>query len=142
MITNERQYLITQKKVKEFTRALADVSKTSPSKTISLRAREAMRSGIESQLQDLRDEIDEYEKLKSGRVKSIVVHSIAGIALSLVKARIARNLTQKQLADRLGLPEQQIQRYESTQYKGVAVERLQEVADALEVRVKDVMTIE
>ena len=142
MITNERQYLITQKKVQEFTRALADFSKTPPSKTMRPRAREAMRSGIESQLQDLRDEIDEYEKLKSGRVKSIIVHSIVGIALSLVKARIARNLTQKQLDDRLGLPEQQIQRYESTQYKGVAVERLQEVADALQVRVKDVMTIE
>jgi DNA-binding Xre family transcriptional regulator len=142
MITNERQYLITQKKIQEFNRALADTAKTPPSGKMHPRAREAMRSGIESQLQDLEDEIDEYEKLKSGRVRSIVVHSIVGIALSLIKARIARNLTQKQLADRLGLPEQQIQRYESTQYKGVAVERLQEVADALEVRVKDVMTME
>jgi DNA-binding Xre family transcriptional regulator len=142
MITNERQYLITQKKVKEFARALADVVKAPPAKTMHPRARAAIRSGIESQLHDLRDQIDEYEKLKSGRVKSIVGHSIVEIALSLVKARIARNLTQKQLADRLGLPEQQIQRYESTQYKGVAVERLQEVADALQVRVKEVMTME
>jgi len=142
MITNERQYLITRKKAQEFERALADVREAPASPTMHPRARAALRSGIESQLQDLRDEIDEYEKLKSGRVKSIVVHSIVDIALSLVKARIARNLTQKQLADRLGLPEQQIQRYESTQYKGVAVERLQEVADALQVRVKEVMMME
>ena len=123
-------------------KALADASKTPRPKTMHRRARAALRSGIESQLDDVRREIAEYEKLKSGRVKSIVVHSIVGIALSLVKARIARNLTQKQLADRLGLAEQQVQRYESTQYRGVAVEGLQEVADALKVRVKEVMTME
>jgi HTH-type transcriptional regulator/antitoxin HigA len=59
-----------------------------------------------------------------------------------VKARIVRNWTQKELAERLGLPEQQIQRYEATLYKGMALERLQEVADALRVGVREVITIE
>ncbi len=68
--------------------------------------------------------------------------SILELAVGLVKARIVRKLTQKELADRLGLPEQQIQRYEATLYKGVAVERLQEVADALKIHVKEVITSE
>ncbi|MBL8289763.1 MAG: hypothetical protein JNL85_17400 [Rubrivivax sp.] len=38
--------------------------------------------------------------------------------------------------------EQQIQRYEATQYCGVAAERLQEVADALRLRVREVFTLE
>jgi hypothetical protein len=42
----------------------------------------------------------------------------------------------------LAVAEQQVQRYEATQYKGVSVERLQAVADALKLRVREVITFE
>ena len=61
---------------------------------------------------------------------------------ALVKARIARRLTHKALAERMNLAEQQIQRYEATGYAGVSIERLQEAADALNVRVNEVLTLE
>ena len=51
-----------------------------------------------------------------------------------------RNWTQKELAEKLAVAEQQVQRYEATQYKGVSVERLQAEADALKLRVRDVIT--
>jgi len=56
--------------------------------------------------------------------------------------RIMRNWTQKELADKLAVAEQQVQRYEATQYKCVSVERLQAVADALKLRVREVITFE
>ena len=90
----------------------------------------------------LLNELGEYETLRAGKVTTIVMNSISELAVGLVKARIVRNWTQRELGDRLGVPEQQIQRYEATLYKGVAVERLQEVADALKVRVREVMTID
>ena len=65
-----------------------------------------------------------------------------GIGEALIKARIVRNLTQKELAERLSLAEQQVQRYEATQYRGVAAERLQQVADALNLRVHEIFTLE
>jgi transcriptional regulator with XRE-family HTH domain len=46
-------------------------------------------------------------------------------------------MTQKELADRLGLAEQQIQRWEATNYAGVGVERMQHVADALGARITE-----
>jgi transcriptional regulator with XRE-family HTH domain len=61
---------------------------------------------------------------------------------ALIKARIMRNLSQKELAERLSLAEQQVQRYEATRYRGVAAERLQEVADALKLKVREVFTLE
>lgn len=141
MITNERQYAITRAKAEKFRQTLAQSGRQG-TKPMHPRALKAMREGIESQLQDLQDELAEYEKLQGGAVTSIVANSILELAVALVKARIVRNWTQKELAERLGLPEQQIQRYEATQYKGVAVERLQEVADALNVRVREVITFE
>jgi DNA-binding Xre family transcriptional regulator len=141
MITNERQYAITKAQAVRFKEALAD-SREQNRKPLHPRALKAMREGLESQLQDLEEELSEYEKLRDGSVTTIVADSILELAVGLVKARIVRKLTQKELADRLGLPEQQIQRYEATLYKGVAVERLQEVADALKIHVKEVITIE
>jgi hypothetical protein len=35
-----------------------------------------------------------------------------------------------------------VQRYEATNYRGVAAERLQEVADALRIKVREVFTLE
>ena len=45
-------------------------------------------------------------------------------------------------ADKLAVAEQQVQRYEAARYKGVSVERLQAVAGALKLRVREVITFE
>lgn len=59
--------------------------------------------------------------------------SLAGLADALIKARVARNWTQRQLAARLGAAEQQVQRYESTSYRTASLARLCDIADALGV---------
>ena len=40
-------------------------------------------------------------------------------------------LSQKELADRIGLKEQQIQRYEATEYASASLTRIQEIIGAL-----------
>ena len=55
----------------------------------------------------------------------------------LRRMRTERGLTQKELATRLGLKEQQIQRYEATRYAGVSLERVQAVAEALGVKIHE-----
>jgi HTH-type transcriptional regulator/antitoxin HigA len=138
MITNQRQYLNTQAQAERFRQALA----APDAKGLHPRAAKAMRDGLRSQLDDLETELAEYDALRQGRVATLEAESIVGIGPALIKARIVRNLTQKELAERLSLAEQQIQRYEATQYGGVAAERLQQVADALKLRVREVFTLE
>ena len=53
----------------------------------------------------------------------------------LVRARIAAGMSQKALAERMGLKEQQIQRYESSDYSSASLSRLREVAKALDFSV-------
>jgi transcriptional regulator with XRE-family HTH domain len=50
----------------------------------------------------------------------------------LIQRRKLNGWTQKQLAEKLGLKEQQIQRYEKTRYQGVSLHRLVVIAAALE----------
>lgn len=138
MITNQRQYLITQSAAERFRQALAAPA----SQGLHPKAAKAMRAGLRSQLDDLEAELAEYDDLRQGRVTALEAESIVGIGEALIKARIMRNLTQKELAERLALAEQQVQRYEATFYRGVAAERLQQVADALRLRVHEVFTLD
>ena len=67
---------------------------------------------------------------------------VTGIGEALFKARIIRQLTHKALAERMDLAKQQIQRYEATRHAGVSIERLQQVADARNLRVNEVFALE
>lgn len=135
MITNERQYRISKSEAERFEQALAG----SDEHTARLHPllRQAMRDGLQSQLDELRAQIKAYEHLRDGGVTVLELDSLDQLPDALIQARIAAGLTHKDLARRLGLREQQIQRYEATRYAGAAFRRIQEVANALELRISE-----
>ena len=142
MITNERQYKITRKKAVGFARAIEQFDTMSQARTdVHPRLLRAEREALKSQLADLRSELDEYEQLKSADMSAIPVASFDDLANGLIKARLAAGLSQRALAQRLSLKEQQIQRYEAERYASASFRRLCEVAHALGVRVESEMLL-
>ena len=138
MITNERQYRITRKKALSFARAIEEFDATSDDRTdVHARLMQAEREAMKSQLADLQEELEEYEQLKSADLSVISVTSFEELADGLIKARIAGGLSQRALAQRLKLKEQQIQRYEAERYASASYRRLCQVARALEVRIEN-----
>jgi DNA-binding XRE family transcriptional regulator len=103
--------------------------------------RDLQGEALNSQMEDLRDEIAEYERLRDGKTTTIEATSLAGLADALIKARIARGWTQAELAQRLGVAEQQVQRDEANRYSGAALARLCDVAEALSVDVRETLTL-
>jgi ribosome-binding protein aMBF1 (putative translation factor) len=137
MIKNERQYRITKAQIEKFSRALAEAGANAGSNPLRRLGQDAIRS----QLHDLEQEVREYDSLRSGKKQVLTLDSFAELPRALVKARIAAGLTQKDLADRLGLKEQQIQRYEATEYATASVARLTEVIEALGIRVREEVVV-
>ena len=131
MITNARQHRVTKTEIARFEEALASVDEEQ--KHLHPRLRQAMRDGFESQIEELREQMAAYEALRAGKVSVLQLDSLDSLPDALVRARIAVRLTQRQLAERLGLKEQQIQRYETTRYAGVGFDRLRKIATALGV---------
>lgn len=131
MITNERQYRITRAELRRFEEAIAEARITAPGPRVHPKVHAAARRGLESQAQDLRAQLKRYEALKAGKVRGRTLDSLRELPHVLIEARIAAGLTQSDLAERLQVSHQQIQRYEATRYSGVSVERATEVADAL-----------
>jgi DNA-binding Xre family transcriptional regulator len=140
VITNERQYRITKSEARKFEQAIAAARGRESSPDVDPRIHQAMIESLESELAILRDDLDRYEALKAGKVKRRAVRSLRELPILLIEGRIAAGLTQRQLSDRLGLPEQQIQRYEATMYSGVSLDRLQEVADVLGLDIEERVT--
>lgn len=135
MIKNERQYRITKAQAEKFAEAIRRVENSPPSTNPAVV--KAYREAVESQLADLRAEIEEFERLRSGGVQLVEVESFQELPAALIRARIAAGLSQKELAERLGMREQQIQRYEATDYAGASFSTLSAVVKALGVSMRE-----
>jgi HTH-type transcriptional regulator/antitoxin HigA len=61
------------------------------------------------------------------------IKSSEDFARVLIHGRVARGLTQNELAKKLNLKPQQIQKYEATQYRGASLKRILDVLAALDL---------
>ena len=122
MIKNKRQYLITKNQIKKFELALSKLVKpqVGDEKQHSL-LQKAERDAIKAQLAKFRREIEAYETLSSGKARAIDIRSLGELSQALNQARITLGWSQKELAERMGLKEQQIQRYESRGYTSASL---------------------
>lgn len=132
MIRNGREYRITKAQAKKFEQAIAQLPKgRSIEKATHPRLAKAQKDAVQSQLQSLRKQIKDYERLRRRGGKTLNVTSIEKLPQSLIRARIAAGLTQKELATRVGIKEQQVQRYEATNYASASLARVLQVARIL-----------
>jgi ribosome-binding protein aMBF1 (putative translation factor) len=137
MIRNEREYRITKAQAAKFERALSQLSTSGEGAQLHPLVQKAQRDAVQSQLEELKEQIAEYEALRDGQCSVLSLDSLEELPQALIRARIAAGLTQRELAERLGLKEQQIQRYEATEYASADLARVNEIARALDVRVRE-----
>jgi len=135
MIANELQYRVTQRAARDFEESLARLDGDAQGRPAWVR--KAMHEAMGSQLADLRDELAAYDALRGGQVQVLELDSLSQLPDALIQGRISAGLSQRELAARLGLREQQIQRYEARRYAGASLERIQAVADALGMQIHE-----
>lgn len=133
MIKNERQYRITRSRADQTRTAISELADAPLPEGLDPGMRQMQLEALHSTLADLVGELAEYQALHDTTL--IEAAELDQLPVALIRARIARGLTQRQLAERIGLPEQAIQRYEAADYAGVSFARLVEIAHALEVTV-------
>jgi HTH-type transcriptional regulator / antitoxin HipB len=140
MIQNERQYKVTQTKLRELEQASASVELEDP----NLHPRQILsqKNSYDRVIGTLKQEITEYEELKSGRIAVFQIESFNELPTALIKARIALGMTQKELAEKIDTQEQQIQRYEANHYHAISFDRLMKIVGALGISFKHSVEIE
>jgi DNA-binding XRE family transcriptional regulator len=128
MIQNERQYGVTKTNLERFQTALERVENA---KDLHPVQRKAQVAAIRSEIEIMRADLREYEALLEGDGGRLDVEAVLALPENLIRARIAAGLTHKDLAGLLGVKEQQVQRYESTQYRSASLERVIRVAEVI-----------
>ena len=140
MIKNERQYKITRSRADGMRSTLGELQRTPLPDGLQPEMRELQLDTLRGTLGDLEVDLAEYDALHDATV--IKATGIEQLPTSLIQARIACGLTQRQLAERIGVQEQAIQRYEATGYFGASFARLVEIANALEISVDYVIRLD
>jgi DNA-directed RNA polymerase specialized sigma subunit len=79
--------------------------------------------------EQLREEVASYEKLKRGEFDE--VRNFDGIGRLLIALRISQGISQRELAERLGVHESQVSRDERNEYHGITVERAGRILEAV-----------
>lgn len=132
MITNERQYGITRAKANRFRDSIAHFEQGITGPDV---LQVAQLDAMQSQLSELEESIADYESLRAGDRQFLEVDTIEDLPLVLIQARVAAGLSQRELGEKIGLKEQQVQRYESTLYRSASMQRIADIARILGVEI-------
>lgn len=135
MIKSDHQLAVTKTRLRELQTHLAHLRQQYPEATDFEFYSEATRDTIDAMKQEIRD----YALVKSASVERILklwdkrgsVHPQRKSELSLgeliAMLRLARGLTQEQLAQRLGIQQAHVARYEQRGYTGYTLETLSSI---------------
>lgn len=137
MIRNETEYKEAVERVAEEAARLkqerARLQEMDLSKEEIKRALDPVRSFH----QQLKEEVESYERLKRGEFEEL--RNFGGVGRLLIALRIAKGVSQRDLAERLGIHESQVSRDERNEYHGVTVERANRILEALGVEIRSVV---
>ncbi len=129
MLKNEKQYNSAKTKLQKWLKTLEQLREAPQSQPAWVTAEQTF--GVEEQIRQLQAEIQEYDDTLAGRKKLPDPSMIEQIPYLLISWRIARRWTQRDLADRVKMHENQIQKYESENYAGASMQTITRIAEAL-----------
>jgi transcriptional regulator with XRE-family HTH domain len=132
MIKNQKQAAITKSKLAE----LLETKKELEGKRAdySPLEYELAENSFNSLINELEEQIIDYDCLVNGNFNCLKPKNIEDIPNILIAARLAQKMSQKDLGEKLGLNEQQIQRYEATDYESASWTRIVEIIFALNIQ--------
>jgi HTH-type transcriptional regulator / antitoxin HipB len=113
MIQNEHQYKVTKGEIDKLQQV---IDKLLEQPDISPSQLAGMQNSFQTQIDRMQMEIQAYDDLKAGKVE-ITMGAIEDLPKVLIQKRISLGMTQKELAAKLGIKEQMVQRYEASGYE-------------------------
>lgn len=140
MIKTEKEYLEAKKRLEQEYKTLEEHEKKMKAAGMNSKQIKLAIDPLISFTLQLREEVEEYEKLKRGQFDTFV--NLSGLGRTLIALRIYKGMTQKDLADKLGVLEPQVSRDERNEYHGSSIEKIQRVLDVLDVKIQSKVEVD
>lgn len=130
MIKNEKQYKIASAKLEKWLKNLEQVRTVQQPGVPDWILSEQLL-GVEEQVKQLQTELKEYEDIASGSKPLPDPSLVDQIPWLLISWRIARRMTQRELAERAGIHENLLQKYEAENYGCASYNTIMHIAHVL-----------
>ena len=139
MIKDELQYEVSKEWVEKFNKTLATMERDEEAKRKDFLKWDAGRGSIQCHLDQLHEEIAEYERLMAwdkSKPIEIVVENFNRLSEALIKARIAAKMSEEELAEILDIDPERIKEYEKKKYQNASLMEILEISLALGLEFK------
>jgi transcriptional regulator with XRE-family HTH domain len=139
MIKDEFQYEVSKDWVQKFNKTLAAMDRDEEAQRKDFLKWDAGRGSIQRHLDQLHEEIAEYEKLMAwDKIEpiEIVVEDFNRLSDALIKARMAAKMSLEELAERLDMDPERIEKYEKKQYLDATLREILDISLALGLEFK------
>lgn len=134
MIKNDRQYEYSRRRLQEFDQDLKEIEKKYATDKDKLAL---LSQGYQEHIAQLKGEMKEYERMKTTDLPKVLrAQTPLEISRLLVQLRIARRLTQEELASRVGCKQADIARLEREDYQGYTLNQLRKIAACLNAEIE------
>ena len=139
MIKDESQYEFSKEWVEKFNKTIAAMERDEEAKRKDFPRWESGRSVIQCHLNQLHEEITEYERLMAwdkSKPIEIVVEDFNRLSEALIKARMAAKMSEEELAEILDLDPERIKEYEKKKYQNASLMEILDISLALGLEFK------
>lgn len=138
MITNDLEYSVTKEQANKFAATLSRLEASVDSANVDPLLVELQRAALQSQYEDLLSQLEEYEAIRSGKRK-VEIKSVDEFPHALIQARIALGISVNDLAQKVDIPKEQLERHERTDYASAPMSLMKKVAKNLQLDVPEVI---
>ena len=131
MIRNEEEYKEAVERIKVERERLAGYRRDLETEGLDADQVQRLTDPMASFHEQLVDDVRSYERLSRGEFAAL--RNLHGLGRMLVGLRISLGLSQRELAERLGVDPSQVSRDERNEYHNISVARVSRILDALGV---------
>ncbi|MEG4441234.1 helix-turn-helix transcriptional regulator [Microcoleus sp. AT9_B5] len=139
MIKDELEYEVSKEWVEKFNKTLAAMERDEEAKRKDFLKWDAGRGSIQCHLEQLHEEISEYERLMAwdkSKPIEIVVENFNKLSEALIKARMAAKMSEEELAEILDIDPERIKEYEKKKYQNASLTEILDISLALGLEFK------
>ena len=139
MIKDELEYEVSKEWVEKFNKTIAAMERDEEAKRKDFLKWDAGRGSIQCHLDQLHEEITEYERLMAwdkSKPIEIIVENFNKLSEALIKARMAAKMSEEELAEILDIDPERIKEYEKKKYQNASLMEILEISLALGLEFK------
>jgi len=134
MILNQHEYKVAVARLQLEKRRLEQQVERLQAMDLAPGVVSRVMESLESSYAQLAEDVGDYEQSTEG--VAVPIDGLGNLGTALIGMRIAQNLSQQELADRLEVDRKAISRSEHCQYRGLTLERAVRILAALGVELR------